>query len=107
MKTTVMKIAACALVLGSVAACNNTPAEQAAENTADMMEDQADAVRGNTEATDNMEDKADTLDNRLDGVDSTSEQNMENRAAGVRAAGENKADAMEDKADMVRDNANK
>ena len=86
MKSITLKVAAGVLILGSVAACNNTPAEKAAENTADMMEESADAVRDNSEMkADNMEDKADTLDNRVDGMDSKAEQNMENRAAAVRS----------------------
>ena len=60
----------------SIAGCNS-PAEKAAENTADVMEDNADAVR-------------DTADNTADA--------MEDKA-------EVKADAMENKAEAVRNSA--
>jgi len=94
---------ASALALG---ACSS-PAERAAENTAEGLENQADTLRDNAEGlADNMEDKADTLDNRVDGVDSNAEQSTEDRAQGVRNSADRKADALEEKADAARDNAN-
>ena len=71
----------------SLAACDS-----GAENAA---EDQADVVRENADATsDAMEDKADKMGG-------AAEDNMEAKAEAVDDAGEAKADAMEDKADKM------
>ena len=48
-----------------------------------------------------MENQADAMDTKVDGVDSAAEQSMEDKAQVVREQGEMKADAMEDKADVV------
>ena len=84
-----LKIAAIAAGVAGLAACNNTPQEQkadnieqAAENTADNMEDAADNMSGN--AADAMENKADV----------------------VREKGEEKADATRGKADLDGNSAN-
>ena len=64
--------------LASLAACNNTPREQAADN----IEANADAV------ADNLEDAADNAGT------STAENGLENQAASVRATGDNQAEDM-------------
>ena len=64
--------------LVSLAACNSTPREQAADN----IEANSDAV------ADNLEDMADNA------TTSNGEDMMENQAAAVRATGENKAEDM-------------
>lgn len=74
------KIALVAVAAGlmSVAACNRTPTEQAADNVADNMEMQADNLQdmsdnatGNdaaalSNASENMEDQADTVENSVE-----------------------------------------
>lgn len=65
--------------LGMLAACNQTPAENAADQVRENAENTADA----------MEDKADTMSNEM------AEDAMENRADAVRDNAENTADAME------------
>lgn len=62
----------------SLAACNNTPREQAADN-----------IEANAEAVaDNLEDAADATSNDV------VEANLENAAEAVRATGENQAEDM-------------
>jgi cell division septum initiation protein DivIVA len=82
MKGTEMKLiyqAAVAAGLLSLAACNNTPAEQAADNIEDNAEAVADNITDNAEAvaeniTDNAEAVADNVtdaaDNKADAVES-------------------------------------
>lgn len=74
------KIALVAVAAGlmSVAACNRTPTEQAADNVSDNMEmqadnlqDMADNTTGNdaaalTNASENMEDQADVVENSVE-----------------------------------------
>ena len=62
----------------------NSPAEKAADNTADVIEDDADAVR---ETGENVADK------------------VEDRGDAAEKAMDNKADAIENAADAVRDKA--
>ncbi|URW75735.1 hypothetical protein M9980_00405 [Sphingomonas donggukensis] len=74
------KILALGLAAGlvSLAACNNTPREQAADN-----------IEANTEAVaDNLEDMAD------DATTTAAENNLENQADAVRATGQNQAEDM-------------
>lgn len=71
-----MYVLAMAAGLASLAACNTSPREQAADNieaNADMM-------------ADNMEDAADNMGT------SAGEDAMENKAAAVRATGDNQAE---------------
>ena len=73
-----MYVFAMAAGLASLAACNTSPREQAADNieaNADMM-------------ADNMEDAADNMGT------SAGEDAMENKAAAVRATGDNQAEDM-------------
>lgn len=65
--------------LGMLAACNQTPAENAADQVRENAENTADA----------MEDQADTMNNAM------AEDTMEDRADAVREQAENTADAME------------
>lgn len=74
------KIALVAVAAGlmSVAACNRTPTEQAADNVSDNMEmqadnleDMADNATGNdaaalTNASENMEDQSDAVENKVE-----------------------------------------
>jgi hypothetical protein len=46
-----------------------------------------------------MEDRADELDQTVDGVDSTAEQQLENRADAVRQRADTAADRLEEQAD--------
>ena len=105
MKTQFTRAAVGAMAVASLLglqACSS-PAEKAAESKADNIEDQAEMVRDNSHmVADNMEAQADTLDNRVDGRDTDAEMRMDNAAAAVRAQGENKADAMESRAEAVR-----
>jgi hypothetical protein len=74
------KIFAAAIVTGllSLAACNSSPREQAADN-----------IESNTEAVaDNLEDAADNTSN------AAAEASLENAADAVRATGQNQADDM-------------
>lgn len=77
---------ALALSLG-LAACDS-PQENAAE-------DQAEAVRENSEAA------ADMMEDQADAMGGASEDAMEAKAEAVRKAGEAKADGMEDNADKM------
>ena len=82
MKGTEMRViyqAAVAAGLLALAACNNTPAEQAAEN----IEDNAEVV------ADNLEEAADNATNEA------TEDALENKADAVREDADNKADAVE------------
>jgi hypothetical protein len=64
--------------LASLAACNTSPREQAADN-----------IEANTEATaDNLEDMADNV------ASANASDGLENQAAAVRATGQNQADDM-------------
>lgn len=90
-------------VIGLFVTGCNSPAEKAAENTADVIEDNADAARGVADNTaDKMEVQADKLDHKLDGKDTPAEKAMDNQAAAVRAQAEVKADAMDNSADAIR-----
>lgn len=76
MKKTV--IAAVAVALASLAACNSTPREQAADN-----------IEANSEAVaDNLEDMADNA------TTDAGEDALENRADAVRDTGQNQAEDM-------------
>ena len=106
----ILQLTAIPFLLGSALAMTacSSPAEKAAENVADKMEDQADMVRDNAEmVADNIEARGDNMDAKTDGMDSAAEEKMDNKAAVVRDRAENTADAMEDKADVVRDKGNK
>lgn len=73
-----MMTIALAAGLASLAACNNTPRENAADN-----------IEANAEAVaDNLEDMADTANTE------GAEDAMENQADAVRATGQNQADDM-------------
>ncbi|MEP7348870.1 MAG: hypothetical protein ABI668_02835 [Sphingorhabdus sp.] len=93
--------------LFAVSACNS-PAEEAADTTADQMEDTADAVRDTADTqADALEDQADKVDTTTDGVDSAKENSMEDAAQAKREAAEKTADAIEEKADAKREAADK
>jgi type VI protein secretion system component VasK len=90
--TDIMKaitVLAVALGLGSLAACNNNPNEQAADNI---------------EA--NAENVADTMEANVDNAADMMQANTENAADAVRAEGENKADAVREGADADGNSAN-
>ncbi len=87
MKTTT--ILAIAFGVGALSACNNTPAEQAADNIEQNAEDTADMIEENADAgTDAMEANADAT------------------ADAVRTEGEVKADAVRTGADADGNSAN-
>jgi len=71
--------AAAAAGLLALAACNNTPAENAAANVEAVAENQADIID----------------DQAYNATNEVTEAGLENQAAAVRAEGENKADAIE------------
>jgi hypothetical protein len=75
--------------LMALGACNNTPAEKAADNVEAVSENQADVLedKADNAATENQ---ADALENKADAVRDAGD----NKADAVRAAGDNKADAM-------------
>lgn len=81
-------VLAVALGLGSLAACNNTPAEQAADNIEENAEATADAIEANAADTD------------------VAEANADAAADQVRAEGEATADATRDGADLDGNSAN-
>ena len=106
----ILRLSTISLFFGAALAMTacSSPAEKAAENVADTMEEKADMVRDNAEmVADNVEARGDMMDNKTDGMDSAAEEKMDNKAAAVRDRAENKADAMENKADVVRDKADK
>jgi hypothetical protein len=78
-KTTVLAVA---LGLGALAACNQSPKEQTADNIEANAENVADNIEANA---DNMSDNM--------------QANASNTADAVRNAGENQADAVRDSAD--------
>jgi hypothetical protein len=82
--------------LGLLVTGCDSPAEKAAENAADVIEDEAVTVR------DTGENVADKIEDRGDAA----EGEMENKADGVRDAADNMADAMENNADAARKAAN-
>jgi hypothetical protein len=78
----IIKAAAIGAGIIALSACNNTPADNAADNV--------------QEAADNVADNLDAMaDNATN--DATADA-LENQADATRAAGENKADAIEDNA---------
>jgi len=80
---------AVALGVAALAACNQSPQEQAADNIEANAENVADTIEANAEAvTDNMQ------------------ANAENAADTVRAEGENAADATRNGADADGNSAN-
>lgn len=85
-----MPVAALTLGLG-LAACNQSPAEQAAENTADRIENNADAMAQQTEQ------KADALEERA----ANTADAMRNDADAMQEAAENRAEAIEERAENV------
>lgn len=98
-------LAATAIAGVMVTGCQNRT-EQAAEQKADALENQADAVRAEGEKTaDALENQGDRLDTRTDGVDPPAEKSLDNTADAVRDSSEKKADALENQADAVRDAA--
>lgn len=80
----------------AVSACSS-PKDQALENTADTLENQADVVSETAENT------ADAIEANAANATDATQAAAENKADAVRAAGENKSDALEDQADAVRD----
>jgi len=84
--TTVLAVA---VGLGSLAACNNSAKEQAADNIEANAENTADAIEAN----------ADTMTENL-------EANAQNTADAVREAGEENADAVRNGADADGNSAN-
>jgi|ERR1700754_4587498 hypothetical protein len=80
---------AVALGVAALAACNQSPQEQAADNIEANAENTADVIESNTE-------------NAADAV----EANGQNAADEVRAAGENTADAVRNGADADGNSAN-
>ena len=87
MKTTT--VLAIALGVGALAACNNTPAEQAADN-----------IEANAEAT------ADMIEENADASTDAMEANADATADAVRAEGETTADAVREGADADGNSAN-
>lgn len=105
MKTTAFMLLASAGLF--VAGCSK-PADKAAEQKADAIENHADDVRAAGEAqADAIENTADQMDTRVDGMDTPAEKALDNKADQVRAATEQKADALENKADAVRNPGDK
>jgi hypothetical protein len=86
MKTTT--IIAIALGLGSLAACNKTPAEANADNMEANVDANADAM------VENVDNSADMMT-----------ANADNAADAMKDAADNKADAMKGAADNAADNA--
>jgi len=84
MKTTT--ILAIALGLGSLAACNKNPQDQAADNY---------------EA--NVDNAADTMQENVDNAADQMTANADNASDAMKAAADNKADAMKDAADNKAD----
>ncbi len=78
----IIKAAAIGAGIIALSACNQTPAENAADNVEAVTEN----------AADNMEAAADNMTNE------TAADTMDNAADATRAAGENKAEAIEDNA---------
>ena len=87
MKTTT--VLAIALGVGALAACNNTPAEQAADN-----------IEANAEAT------ADMIEENADAGTDAMEANADATADAVRAEGEATADTVREGADADGNSAN-
>jgi hypothetical protein len=81
---------AVAVAIGALAACNQSPREQAADNIEANAEMQAD----------NLEEVADNASNEA------VEDNLENQADATREAGEQNADATRDGADADGNSAN-
>jgi hypothetical protein len=94
MKT--LTLAALAGASALLAACNQSPAEQKADQTEEMGQQQADAIR------EDAEQRADALENQADAVDTTivgeppAADALENQAEAVREKAEAKADRVED-----------
>ena len=83
-------ILAIALGLGSLAACNKSPSEQAADNYEANVDNAADTMEANvTNAADNM---TASTDNAADQM----KDSAENKADAMKDAADNKADAMAD-----------
>lgn len=76
-----LHIGVAAAGLAALAACNNTPAENAASNARMEAENRADAIENMAANT------MDAAENRVDA--------LQNQADAARAAGENQADAIE------------
>lgn len=86
-----------------LAACNQSPAEQRADQTEEMGEAQADAIRQDAEQrADALENKADTVDNQVIGQPPAADA-LENQADAVRETAEARADRVEDAADRAAD----
>lgn len=81
---------AIAIAVGALAACNQSPKEQAADNIEANAEMQAD----------NLEEVAGDVNNE------TVEDNLQNQADATREAGENAADATRDGADADGNSVN-
>jgi uncharacterized lipoprotein len=81
---------AIAVAVGALAACNQSPKEQAADNIEANAEMQAD----------NLEEVAGDVNNDV------VEDNLQTQADATRAAGENAADATRDGADLDGNSAN-
>jgi hypothetical protein len=96
MKT--LTLATIAGVAALLAACNQSPAEQKADQTEAMGEAQADAVREDGEQrADALENQADTVDTQVVGQPPAADA-LENRAEAVRDNTEQAADRVEDAA---------
>jgi hypothetical protein len=103
----ILTLAAVASVSALLAACNQSPAEQKADQTEEMGQQQADAIRENAEQrADALENQADTVDNTIVGEPPAADA-LENQAEAVREKAEAKADQVEDatakSADAQRD----
>lgn len=94
MKT--ITLAALAGASALLAACNQSPAEQKADQTEEMGQEQADAIRNDAEQrADALENQADTTDNTIVG-DPPAADALENQAEAVREKAEAQADRVED-----------
>jgi hypothetical protein len=105
MKTSIrlalMLATASALTL-TVAACDS-PKEKAADESAQVLENDAIAIRDSADnAADSMEARAIELDTKMDGKDLAAEHAMAQEAKAVRDKADTEADAIEDRADGVR-----
>ncbi|MGI8602939.1 MAG: hypothetical protein ACR2OZ_08045 [Verrucomicrobiales bacterium] len=97
MKTTYALVICLAATLAACDSPEKNRQERAAENTADTLENRAEAVRKDSER------KADAIESTKQGTDKLNPATPADDAArAVRKDGENKADALENKADAVR-----
>ena len=90
----IIVIGALALALGACDSANESKREQALENKADQLEDQADVTKERGEA------QADAIERHDPGVDGPT---TDRAAEQARDSSESQADRLEDQADQVRD----